>query len=45
MFGHEDIAALAHALWEARGGRQGSAEEDWFRAAQELRARGENLQK
>jgi hypothetical protein len=44
-FGHEDIAALAHALWQARGCPQGSPEEDWFHAAQELRTRGEGLQK
>jgi hypothetical protein len=40
-FGHADIAALAHVLWQARGCPQGSPEEDWFRAAHELRARGE----
>jgi hypothetical protein len=40
-FGHEDIAALAHALWQARGCPEGSPEEDWFQAAHELRARGE----
>ena len=44
-FGHGDIAALAHALWQARGCPEGSPEEDWFHAAQELRARGEGLQK
>ena len=44
-FGHEDIAVLAHALWQARGCPQGSPEEDWLRAAQELRARGEGLHK
>jgi len=44
-FGHEDIAALAHTLWQARGCPEGSADEDWFQAAQELRARGESLPK
>ena len=44
-FGHSEIAALAHALWESRGSPEGSPEEDWFRAAQELRARGEGLRK
>ena len=39
FFGHEDIAALAHRLWQERGCPEGSPEEDWFRAAQELRAR------
>jgi hypothetical protein len=38
-FGHNDIAALAHALWEARGCPTGSPEEDWFHAVQQLRAR------
>ena len=27
---HEDIAALAYALWEDRGGGDGRAEEDWL---------------
>ena len=44
-FGHQDIAALAHALWQARGCPEGSPEEDWFQAAQELRARSEGSQK
>jgi len=44
-FGHEDIAALAYALWHGRGCPEGSAEEDWFQAAQELRARSGGLQK
>jgi hypothetical protein len=39
IFGHDEIAALAHKLWLARGCPQGSPEEDWFHAAQELRAR------
>jgi Protein of unknown function (DUF2934) len=34
---HEEIAALAYLYWEARGGRHGSAWEDWFRAERELR--------
>jgi hypothetical protein len=38
-FGHDDIAVLAHKLWEARGCPDGSPEADWFQAAQELRAR------
>ena len=40
-FGHEEIAALANELWRARGCPQGSPEEDWFRAAEQLRARVE----
>src|ERR1700730_16837390 len=29
-FGHDDIAALAHKLWLARGCPEGSPQEDWF---------------
>ena len=40
--GHElkagEIAVLAYSYWEARGAQDGSAEEDWFRAEQELGA-------
>jgi hypothetical protein len=39
MFGHQDIAALAHALWQARGCPEGSPNDDWFQAAHDLRAR------
>ena len=38
-FGHQDIAALAHSLWEKRGCPEGSADEDWFHAVKELRSR------
>ena len=38
-FGHHEIAALAHELWQARGCPEGSPEEDWFRAAEQLRSR------
>ena len=38
-FGHDDIAALAHQLWIARGCPDGSPEEDWFHAAEQLRSR------
>jgi len=38
-FGHNDIAALAHVLWEARGCPEGSPEKDWFEAAEQLRSR------
>jgi hypothetical protein len=34
-----EIARMAHALWEARGGQDGSPEDDWIRAERELRAR------
>ena len=29
---HQDIAQLAHRLWEARGAPLGSPEQDWFDA-------------
>ena len=35
--GEDQIARLAYSYWEARGGG-GSAEEDWYRAEQELLA-------
>jgi hypothetical protein len=38
-FGHNDIAALAYELWQARGCPDGSPEEDWYRAAETLRTR------
>ena len=38
-FGHDDIAALAYALWQARGCPEGSPQEDWFHAAEQLRSR------
>jgi hypothetical protein len=34
-----EIAMLAYSYWEARGGRDGSAEEDWYRAEDDLRQR------
>ena len=37
-FGHKEIAAHAHEIWESRGCPEGSADEDWFRAVQELRS-------
>jgi Protein of unknown function (DUF2934) len=33
---HEDIANLAYALWQRRGCPDGSAEEDWLEAEQQL---------
>lgn len=38
-FGHKEIAARAYQIWQSKGGPEGSAEEDWFRAAEELRSR------
>ncbi|HLH06522.1 MAG TPA: DUF2934 domain-containing protein [Terriglobales bacterium] len=34
-----EIAALAYQLWQSRGCPDGSPEEDWFRAEQELQSR------
>jgi hypothetical protein len=38
---YEDIARLAHALWEQRGCPDDSPDEDWFQAERELQAAGE----
>jgi hypothetical protein len=38
-FTHDDIATLAYRLWQQRGEPEGSADEDWFHAVKELRAR------
>ena len=38
-FGHDEIAARAQAIWQAAGCPEGTAEADWFRAAEELRSR------
>jgi len=35
---HEEIQALAHALWQQRGSPEGSPEEDWLAAEQQLRS-------
>jgi hypothetical protein len=42
-FGHDDIAALAYELWKARGCPNGSPEDDWFHAAEELRSHTRNI--
>jgi hypothetical protein len=34
----DEIAALARAVWEARGCPEGLPEEDWFRAERALKA-------
>ena len=33
---HDEIARLAYALWEARGGGDGFAGQDWLEAEQRL---------
>ena len=35
---HEDIAALAYAQWQEKGCPEGTHEENWLRAEQELTA-------
>ncbi|MGO9094163.1 MAG: DUF2934 domain-containing protein [Bryobacteraceae bacterium] len=35
----EEIERLAYSYYEARGGQEGSSEDDWFRAEQEVRRR------
>ena len=42
-FGHDDIAALAHELWQARGCPEGSPDEDWLQAVKQLRSRASAL--
>jgi len=37
--GEGDIAVLAYKLWQARQCPEGSPQEDWFRAVEELRHR------
>jgi hypothetical protein len=32
---HEEIAALAYALWQKRGYPHGSPDKDWFRAEED----------
>jgi hypothetical protein len=34
----DEISRLAYSYWLARGGSGGSAEEDWYRAEQEILA-------
>jgi len=43
IFHHNDVAALAYHFWHDRGCPEGSPEEDWLRAARELRNRAESL--
>jgi hypothetical protein len=35
----EAVAQLAYLYWQARGGQDGSADDDWIRAERELRQR------
>ena len=35
----EDSPVLAYKLWQARGCPEGSSQEDWFRAVEELESR------
>ena len=36
VFGHGDIAALAHEIWVGNGCPEGSAEQDWIHAREQL---------
>ena len=36
---NEEIARLAYILWQARGGGDGRADQDWFEAEQQLQLR------
>lgn len=38
----DEISSLARAVWEARGCRDGFAEEDWFRAERALKTQSES---
>jgi hypothetical protein len=38
-FGQDEIAAAPYALLQARGCPDGSSQDDWFHAAEELRSR------
>jgi Protein of unknown function (DUF2934) len=38
-FGHKEIAARAHQIWLEKGSPEGSADADWYQAAEELRSR------
>jgi hypothetical protein len=40
---HEEIARLAYILWQARGGCDGEAEQDWFEAERQLRVPEERI--
>ena len=39
ILAHEAVSRLAYSYWEARGCEDGSADEAWYRAEAELRAR------
>ena len=41
----EEIRVLAYALWQARGCRDGMADEDWFNAEKELIAKAEESER
>jgi len=43
IFGHGEISELAYSLWQGRGCPEGSPDEDWFHAAQQLRAHPSSL--
>jgi len=38
-YDHEEVAVRAYELWASRGYPEGSAQDDWLRAVDEVRAR------
>jgi hypothetical protein len=42
LLSRDDISRLAYSYWETRGCEGGSADEDWYRAEAELKARPAN---
>jgi hypothetical protein len=42
LLSHDDVSRLAYSYWETRGCEAGSADEDWYRAEAELKARTAN---
>ena len=45
LLSHDDIANLAHALWEDRGGGDGRSEEDWLEAERMLQEQNKPISK
>jgi len=39
LLDHEEVARLAYSYWESRNFQNGSPDEDWYRAVEELRRR------
>jgi hypothetical protein len=39
LLDYEEVARLAYSYWESRNFQNGSPDEDWYRAVEELRRR------